>query len=157
MKDWKSRIREAWSSALPPGPQVLQFEPRPEWIDFLDVQRWLSGKRWDEIAADDHEMEVEMPLPYLSTTACCYFLGGYLLYLAEAFEDECTGDLAPIHFASFLGSERFKEVMPGLSAAQREVLGEFAAAMLANESLFGLREDFAAKLASGANFLAGGQ
>lgn len=113
MTDWKARIREAWSDAPAPGEQVLRYEVPPGWSDIGDAQRWLSGKKWDEIAADDHEMEVEMPLRYLNSTACCYYLGGYLLYLADAFDDECTGDLAQFELASFMGSEQLAAVMPG--------------------------------------------
>jgi hypothetical protein len=156
MTSWRIRIRDAWSNAAPPGDLVLRDGFTERDLGAQDIQKWLSGKKWDEIASDDHQMEVEMPLSYLSKSACCYFLGGYLLYLAEAFEDGCTGDLAPIHFASFLGSERLAEVLPALSPEQRATLRDFAAAMFAKPGPFGLDGGFLAALESGYRLLSSG-
>ncbi|HEY1123979.1 MAG TPA: hypothetical protein VGE67_20335 [Haloferula sp.] len=88
---------------------------------------------------------------YLRDSACCYFWGGYLLDLAEAFDDEFISVLAPVNFAGLMGSERFASIIPGLSRKQKLVLGEFSAAMLGNPDLFGLDADFSAKLRAGVN------
>ena len=154
MHDWKSRICDAWNAALPPSEPILKEEAPTGWSDAGDAEQWLVGKKWDDIASDNDRLDVEMPFFYLSDPACAYYLGGYLLHLAEAFDDEFISCLAPIHFAGFMGSERFATVVSGLSQRQRTILGEFAAEMLAHDDLFSLGVEFSAKLQSGVRVLA---
>lgn len=119
-------IREAWREAVPPGRRVVRdcFEVEPQTALYslgpVDTQRWLSGKRWDEIVRED-QIEVEMPFYYLTPEASAYFLGGYLLSVSEILEHECV-DLSAIHFYAFLRDELFERVLPILSDAQRDAL-----------------------------------
>lgn len=155
MPDWKSKIRDAWNAALPPCDPILKEVAPDGWSDAADAERWLTGKKWDDIASDHNRLDVEMPFFYLSESACCYFLGGYLLHLAEAFDDEYISCLAPVHFAGLMGNARFASIIPELSKEQQLVLGEFSAVMLENLDLFGLDEEFSAKLREGVILLTG--
>lgn len=96
-----------------------------------------------------------MPFFYLNDPACAYYLGGYLLHLAEAFDDEYISCLAPVHFTSLMGHARFSSIIQQLSREQQLVLGEFSTAMLENSDLFWLDEALSAKLREGVTLLTG--
>lgn len=68
---------------------------------------------------DDPAMETTSPLYYLNPDAGAYFIGAYVLTLAQSTEvNECMVDEKIIHFFTFIGDTQFKQIECLLSSSQ---------------------------------------
>ena len=75
-----NEIKKVWD--ILPIPSIIELGLQTDRIvnefdkkDMLVVERWLAGKKYNQIHADGYD-EVECPLLYLSSSASRYYLGG---------------------------------------------------------------------------------
>jgi hypothetical protein len=139
---WAERVRSAWAPRARPEAIVQDdYEPNtPDEWDALDIQQWLVGKRYDEIAGTS-EIDSVMPFYYLTDDACAYFLGAYLLEVSQVLDHQGGPGFAVIHFSHFVRSGRFQEMIARLTEDQRTVLFQLILAMLGMREACGLDEE----------------
>ncbi len=130
------KIVKEWIDFQPP----LDLGIESDYLECVNVAKWLSGKDFITVSNDGPQMSSELPFLCLNAESAAYYIASYMLRIQRSIESGDTtnlrSDFCLIHFIYFISSDLGVSIaLDYLNSTQRNLLNFLLLEILESNNL----------------------